>query len=366
MSQNRKNVLYLTFDRTENVKLFLIIGISIWGQMLSAAIYYTAQDGDITNPLTWAEGNIPRIPNLADTSNDVYIMHSVTNPVSGQSQIKCYMEVTMSGSFYTNQQFHINGPKAHIVVWGYLNVHNNLYMENGGLLQVFYGGYVFVDNKVDNSGGGTINLHGGTICWHNLWKGAQPTGVGVTLHGSCYGSLGPLGITLISFETVYQSGITEISWVTENESNNAYFTVERSLDLVSWEVVTRVEGSLYSSGVKSYHEHDPAPLPGFNYYRLSQTDVDGTTTLFDGLWLRYIDCDREGKNLLFPNPATESVNIWNAESSVTKYYIYGNQGQFLSHGVLLQGINDLKVDGLAPGMYVITTSAGDRFQFIKQ
>ncbi len=154
MSQNRKNVLYLTFDRTENVKLFLIIGISIWGQMLSAAIYYTAQDGDITNPLTWAEGNIPRIPNFADTSNDVYILHSVTNPVSGQSQFKCYMEVTMGGSFYTNQQFHINGPKAQIVVWGYMNVHNNLYMENGGLLQVYYGGYVFVDNKVDNSGGG--------------------------------------------------------------------------------------------------------------------------------------------------------------------------------------------------------------------
>lgn len=348
------------------IRKSLIIGILLFAVMADAANYYTAQNGSITDPLTWAEGNTPRIPNLADTSNHVYILHDVTNPISGQSQIKCYMEVTMAGSFYTNQQFHINGPKAHIVVWGYLNVHNNLYMENGGLLEIFYGGYVFVDNKVDNSGGGVIDLHGGTICWHNLWKGAPPTGVGVTLHGSCYGSLGPLGITLISFETVYQSGITEITWVTENESDNAYFTVERSLDLVTWEKVVQVQGAQFSGGLKTYHEHDPGPLPGFNYYRLSQTDVDGTTTIFDGMWLRFIECDKEGKSLLFPNPATESITFWNPNSSETQFSVFGSQGQLCSEGTLFQGVNCLNLDGFSPGVYFIRTGYGETLRFLKQ
>jgi len=347
-------------------RLFFVSVLFLCFQQGFGANYYTAQDGSMTDAATWQEGNIPRIPNFSDTSNHVYISHSVTNPTNGQSVFKCYVEVTMSGSLYSNQQFHINGPKAHIVVWGYMNVHNNLYMENGGLLEVFYGGYVFVDNKVDNSVGGTINLHGGTICWHNLWKGSAPTGVGVMLHQSCYGSTGPLGITLLSFETEYSMGMTKITWVTENESDNAFFRIERSKDLVDWELVQSTAGSLYSSGILEYEVLDKNPSYGINYYRLSQIDVDGTITIFDGNWLRYIYCDRDDRNSIFPNPAGPEISFMNLVMDNALFSIIDMTGMIVYTGHLTNGENIIPLAGLSSGVFNLKTEWGESFRFIKQ
>jgi hypothetical protein len=61
------------------------------------------------------------------------------------------------------------------------------------------------------------------------------------------------------------------------EHDNDHFTVEKSYDITSWEEIGQVIGTGNSEMTSDYTLVDRFPRPGLNYYRLSQTDIDGTT-----------------------------------------------------------------------------------------
>jgi hypothetical protein len=68
----------------------------------------------------------------------------------------------------------------------------------------------------------------------------------------------------------------QLNWMTYSEVNNDFFTVERSADGMNYEEVTRVKGKGNSTSINNYQWMDEKPLPGLSYYRLKQTDFDGT------------------------------------------------------------------------------------------
>ncbi len=90
-----------------------------------------------------------------------------------------------------------------------------------------------------------------------------------------------LPIELISFTASAESSGVRLDWVTASERGNDYFTVLRSSDptlVDSWEEVTRV-GSVGDSQTTTFYESlDSNPLSGTSYYKLRQTDLDGTFT----------------------------------------------------------------------------------------
>lgn len=90
-----------------------------------------------------------------------------------------------------------------------------------------------------------------------------------------------LPIELLSFnaETEFDQVIAE--WTTGTERGSDYFTVERSLDRTTFEAIGRVEAAGESQEVRDYRFVDPAPHIGTSYYRLRETDVDGTGFLSD-------------------------------------------------------------------------------------
>jgi hypothetical protein len=67
-----------------------------------------------------------------------------------------------------------------------------------------------------------------------------------------------------------------LNWATASELNNDFFTVERSVDGLTWEVVDLVNGSGTTPLRNDYSTIDPRPYSGLSYYRLKQTDFDGT------------------------------------------------------------------------------------------
>jgi len=113
--------------------------------------------------------------------------------------------------------------------------------------------------------------------------------------GKSQDNFGPLAIVLTSFDAKCEASRVHLTWSTANEEKNDYFTIERSKNLYSWEEVTRVDGSELSQGNLDYEAFDVHPYPGISYYRLKQTDLDGTTTIFGDQWLRYSDCGFEGE-----------------------------------------------------------------------
>jgi hypothetical protein len=89
-----------------------------------------------------------------------------------------------------------------------------------------------------------------------------------------------LPIELISFNAGYNGSYVVIDWSVASQVNNDYYEIQRSIDVEDWEVVASVEGAGSNNTQIDYRAIDETPLLGVSYYRLSQTDYDGTTETF--------------------------------------------------------------------------------------
>jgi hypothetical protein len=101
-------------------------------------------------------------------------------------------------------------------------------------------------------------------------------------------SFNPLPITLNSFSGKILSGLgnsIQLDWSTASEKDNNYFTLWRSFDGQTWEDITKLSGAGNSNELLTYEYIDrniilPSIENNTIYYRLSQTDYDGTTEFF--------------------------------------------------------------------------------------
>jgi hypothetical protein len=85
----------------------------------------------------------------------------------------------------------------------------------------------------------------------------------------------PLPIELISFEGISKSGYNHLFWKTASESNNDYFTIEKTQDGINYNTVININGAGNSNTTLSYDYIDYNVDNTINYYRLKQTDYDG-------------------------------------------------------------------------------------------
>lgn len=91
-----------------------------------------------------------------------------------------------------------------------------------------------------------------------------------------------LPIELLSFTGAPVEGAILLEWVTASEFNNEFFTIERSYDGVHFEAIGEVPGAGTTNEEQYYRFEDTDAVPyNIIYYRLKQTDFDGTFTYTD-------------------------------------------------------------------------------------
>lgn len=91
-----------------------------------------------------------------------------------------------------------------------------------------------------------------------------------------------LPIELVEFNGTNKDEYNDIFWVTATELNNDYFTLEKSVDGLTWELITTIDGAGSTSTPKFYEYKDyNYTRNSVNYYRLSQTDFNGYKEYFD-------------------------------------------------------------------------------------
>lgn len=95
-----------------------------------------------------------------------------------------------------------------------------------------------------------------------------------TISGST-GAGSALPIELIYFNATPNQKTVDLTWATASELNNDFFTVERSIDGLTWEPVLTVNGAGTTNQRTNYRDIDTRPAAGLSYYRLKQTDFDG-------------------------------------------------------------------------------------------
>lgn len=124
-----------------------------------------------------------------------------------------------------------------------------------------------------------------------------------------YNAISNLPVTLLSFKAQPRNEHVELTWTTSNETNNKLFTVERSLNGTSYEAVLEQSGAGNSSQAIYYKAIDRHPVEGLSYYRLKQTNFDGSSTYSTAVMVNF-----KGSTvpvlLPYPNPNSgTTVNL---------------------------------------------------------
>lgn len=113
---------------------------------------------------------------------------------------------------------------------------------------------------------------------------------------NCQAALLP--IDLLDWNAFKQDKSVHLSWKTANEVNNDYFEIERSKDGKTWGVIEKIKGKGNTFSENKYYTRDNFPLEGLNFYRLTQTDFDGSKK-----YSRYKEVyNFENELILYPNP----------------------------------------------------------------
>lgn len=127
-------------------------------------------------------------------------------------------------------------------------------------------------------------------------------------------SLIPLPIELISFEAHKDDDAVQLKWTTASEKNNDYFTVERTVDGISFQTIATVKGAGNSTKTLNYSDIDTKPYIGLAYYRLKQTDYDGKSSYSHLRAVEFISEDLLSFEVI-PNPAGQEDVFLNFSGS---------------------------------------------------
>lgn len=171
--------------------------------------------------------------------------------------------------------------------------------------------------------------------------------------GSDYGFTGfvadaSLPVQLSAFSVNSDRKVVNVNWSTAQEINNKQFEVERSKDLIDWISVGYVEGRGTTKIAQNYEFTDRSPDKGINYYRLKQTDTDGTFT-YTRVKSAVIELNPD--LALMPNPATEYLRIGGI-AEPCNVEILDARGQIVLERRITSS-TDLGLNKLVKGVYFV-------------
>jgi PKD repeat protein len=173
----------------------------------------------------------------------------------------------------------------------------------------------------------------------------------------------PLPVQLIDFSADCKDDKVILQWTTASEINNDHFTLEKSFDGKIFEQVSLLKGNGTTSEIHIYQATDEMSTQNV-YYRLQQSDYDGTTSKSDVI---IINCSHSGKYEvigIYPNPTHESVSIdLNlSEGGIVLVTLYNSIGQLvMKKEVSFQnGYQKLNIDlsGLPADVYQLNLATG--------
>ncbi len=186
----------------------------------------------------------------------------------------------------------------------------------------------FANATVYDSGDGLLFFHSnGRISISGISLAQIP------LNSTRYFTLGsnsldtPLPIELGYFRAVPDNNNdVRLEWLTYSETNNDYFTIERSKDIESWEKLLEIQGVGNSSSISEYSAMDLNPFNGTSYYRLKQTDYDGQFS-YSPIAVANLSQVEYPSLIMFPNPTKSHITIKGGKFSLEHIKVYNMAGQ---------------------------------------
>jgi hypothetical protein len=199
-------------------------------------------------------------------------------------------------------------------------------------------------------GGGSSTLI--SVGSTNVWTAGMGTITGPTT----------LPVELISFTATNMEQGLQLTWKTASETNNSYFTVEKSKDALSYVSVAVVQGAGTSNTENSYSCLDKDCNGGTWYYRLKQTDINGNYSYCKTI-VAECGMDHDFSFSIYPNPCKgEDLNLlFTTEEGPKTIRICDVYGKKVYDGIVSESEKEKTVridtkEKLQPGIYLFSVS----------
>ncbi|MFZ1686616.1 MAG: hypothetical protein WAU70_04300 [Flavobacteriales bacterium] len=164
----------------------------------------------------------------------------------------------------------------------------------------------------------------------------------------------PLPVELVSFNARPEGEVVVVDWATATEIGNLWFDVERSADGTSFSSIDRVPGAINSQTTLNYNSVDEAPLNGMSYYRLRQTDIDGTSTTSNVVTV--MRSGSSGRPISVVNTG-EALLVYHGMAAGARYEVLDAGGRLVKQGTIVSdGPFGLDLSGINAGAYVLRMS----------
>ncbi len=172
-------------------------------------------------------------------------------------------------------------------------------------------------------------------------------------------------VELASFNASVKENSVTLKWSTATETNNVFFTVERSNDNQNFISVGTIKGQGTTSEKHSYSFTEEGVAAGEYYYRLKQTDIDGSFKYCKTIKAAVENVSSFALHQNYPNPFNPSTRIKFrlASDAVVSLTVYNTIGQEVSFPIVNQqysaGIHEINFDAdkLSSGLYIYTLNA---------
>jgi len=150
-----------------------------------------------------------------------------------------------------------------------------------------------------------------------------------------------------------------LEWATATETNNDFFTLERSIDGVNFEIIGTVDGAGNSSSTLHYSFVDDDPYGGISYYRLKQTDFDGSFAYSDLEAVEIQSDDKFDLNAVYASDGGVRL-IYTSENPFLALEIFDMTGQLVHRQRIENKGNTLIHPNIARGIYLLRLSNGSQ------
>jgi len=180
-----------------------------------------------------------------------------------------------------------------------------------------------------------------------------------------------LPVELLTFEGEAQENGNLLKWSTATEIDNDYYTIEASTNGLDFTQLGIVKGKGNSSTISTYHFLDRNAVGGITYYRLSQTDFDGTKSIEAITEVNRGEASGITLIQTYPVPFMDELNLQLFSTTTTGLEIsltdVAGRNVLEKNFDLQQGFNELllSTSSLPKGLYLIAIESKKEFSYQK-
>ena len=150
----------------------------------------------------------------------------------------------------------------------------------------------------------------------------------------------------------------QIAWQTLTGEAGESFTVEHSTDGINYTTLYTTSGRGNSIAEETYNYTHLTPVEGANYYRIKQTDANGSVTYSSTIIV--INTCTNAPVIAYPNPAHEKLTLVMPGTEKQAINVYNEQGQIVTRVASAAGTIEIDVSKWASGVYTMTVIKQDK------